>query len=103
MRQSASEIKIFDMRMHDGSRNFADLPEIASFASMRLHTGSLEGAEETGFLTDEVTEMWLDFSYRGYRFSINNQHGNYWFFVEDTTCPEPLLFDVLEHFAKINQ
>jgi hypothetical protein len=39
----------------------------------------LAGAKETGFVTDQVTEVWLDFEFRGQKFSINNQHGNYWF------------------------
>jgi len=103
MRQLVSEIKIFDMRMNDGSRNFADLPEIASFAAMRNHVGSFEDAVETEFVTDEVIEMWLYFDYRGHRFSVNNQHGDYWFFVDDPTCPEPILVEVMHHFAKINQ
>ena len=98
-----SRTEIFDMRMNDGSRHFADVPEIVSFAAMRDHVRSLEGAEEIGFITDEVTEMWLDFHYREHRFSINNQHGDYWFFVDDPTCPEPILVDVCSHFAKINQ
>ena len=98
-----SEIKIFDARLHNGSRHFADLPYLASFASMRKHVRTLNGAVETAFVTDQVTEMWLDFSYSGHRFTVNNQYGEYWFFVDDPTCPEPILVEVVQHFAKINQ
>ena len=98
-----TEIEIFDVRMNDGSRHFADLPEIVSFDAMRDHARNLEGANETGFITDEVTEMWLDFTFCGHRFSINNQFGDYWFFVENPECPEPILVEVVQHFAKINQ
>src|SRR5689334_1566748 len=92
--------EIFDVRMNDGSRHFAAIPEVVSFDVMRNQARSLEGAVETGFVTDEVTEMWLDFKYCGNRFSINNQLGDYWFFVEDSKCPEPILVDVLQHFAR---
>ena len=88
--------------MNDGSRNFADLPEIASFDKMRELLVTFGGAVETDFVTDQVTEIWLDFEYRGHQFSINNQMGNYWFFVKDPECPEQILTAVVEHFATIN-
>ena len=98
----ASNEMLFDIRMNDGSRNFADLPEEASFGSMRNHLTILDGAAEMGFVTDDVTEMWLDFRYRDHSFSVNNQMGDYWFFVEDPLCPEAVLRSVVEHFAIIN-
>ncbi len=92
--------KLFDFRMHDGSRNFADLPEIIFFDKLREITKHLEGATETGFLTDWVTEVWLDFEFRGQKFSINNQNGDYWFFVENPNCTDDILLEVIEHFQK---
>lgn len=90
--------KLFDFRMHDGSRNFADLPEVIFFDKLREIAKLLEGAAETAFVTDWVTEVWLDFDFRGYKFSINNQNGDYWFFVENPECPDKILLEVVEHF-----
>lgn len=90
--------KLFDVNFGDGSRNFADLPETFFFDRLREIAGTLEGAVETGFLTDWVTEVWLDFVYRGHNFSINNQNGEYWFFVDDPECPDEILTEVIEHF-----
>ena len=59
------------------------------------HIDKLDGAEVTDFITDNVTEAWIDCSYRGHCFSVNNQFGAYWFFVNDPTCPDKILEDIL--------
>ena len=89
--------EIYDMRMRDGSRHFASLPETASWHALRAHVERLEGVSDTGLITDEVTEAWVDFRYRGHAFSVNNQSGDYWFFVEDPACPGEVLEAVLSH------
>ena len=94
--------RLFDFRMRDGSRNFADLPEIVFFDTLRTHARKLAGVSETGFLTDWVTEVWLDLEFRGHRFSINNQLGNYWLFVEDPRCPDDILIELVSHFEIVN-
>jgi hypothetical protein len=45
-------------------------------------------------------ETWLDFRYRAHAFSINNQFGDWWFFVKDRNCPEALLENVAQHFVQ---
>ena len=98
--------RLIDMRMHDGSRHFAGLPEIYDVASpqwyaLRDHVAQLAGASLRGFVTDDVTEAWIDFEFRGRKFSINNQHGEWWFFVDDPSCPDPVLHEVLDHFERL--
>ncbi|HKQ14796.1 MAG TPA: hypothetical protein VJT80_15285 [Steroidobacteraceae bacterium] len=61
----------------------------------------LPGAELTEFLTDGVTEVWIDFRYEGHSFSINDAPGDYWFFVEDPTCADTILRAVANHFAQL--
>lgn len=87
--------------MHDGSRHFGDLPERASWYQMRDHIAKLSGAQPTGFITDHITEAWIDFSFSGHEFSINSQFNEYWFFVKDPDCPENLLQQVLNHFRQL--
>ena len=89
--------------MRDGSRQFAALPETydagePEWERLRDWVGGLSGARLTGFVTDQVTEAWLDFEYCGQKFSINNQNGEWWFFVSDPSCPEDILGRVVDHF-----
>ena len=84
--------------MNDGSRHFGVLPQTMSWYEVREHTRALPGTILTGFVTDHVTEAWIDFKYCGHNFSINDQFGEYWFFVEDPGCSEDVLKSVLAHF-----
>lgn len=88
---------LLDPRMNDGSRHFFSLPESYPWESFRDHMAKLPGLAVTDFLTDRVTEVWIDFSYEGHAFSINNQHGEYWFFVADPKCADATLRKILEH------
>lgn len=87
--------------MHDGSRQFAEIPEdLELWDELRDHFKALEGATIAGYLTDNVTEVWIDFDYRGHRFAINNQFGEYWFFVADPSCDDEILEAVVSHARK---
>jgi hypothetical protein len=87
--------------MHDGSRHFGDLPQTALWYDVHDRVAGLPGAALTGFVTDDVTEAWINFSYQGHAFSINDQFGDYWFFVNQPDCPDDILSDVLDHFAEL--
>ena len=92
---------LINLLMHDGSRHFGDLPQTVLWYDVRDHVARLPGAVLTGFVTDDVTEAWIDFTYRDQAFSINDQSGEYWFFVSDPACPVDLLSNVLSHFATL--
>ena len=94
-------MNLLNIRMHDGSRHFAGLPIRASWQELRAHLAQLPGAAETAFITDLVTESWLDFTYRGQHFSVNDQFGEFWFFVTDPACDDSLLHSVVNHFAAL--
>lgn len=97
-----SDERLFDLRMADGSRHFASFREcdgVVDAPRLRAAIGSLSGAIETGFVTDEVTEAWLDFTYAGHTFGLNNQAGEWWCFVDDPAAPEVALCAVAAHFA----
>ena len=89
---------LLEIKMTDGSRHFVDLPEVVFFDDFYDHAEELDGVEITEFITDGVLEMWLDFEFRGHKFSVNNQFGDYWFFVENPACPDDILFEVIAHF-----
>jgi hypothetical protein len=84
-----------------GSRHFLDLPETVEWSDLRDHIARLPGAVVTGYLTDHVTEVWIDFTYRNQSFTVNNQWGDYWFFVDQPDCPDAILAEVAEHCASI--
>lgn len=91
-------MRLFDLRMADGSRHFGSLPERYDVDDPQwdqLHALLVTFAEITGFATDQVTEAWLDFRYRGHGFGLNNQAGDWWCFVTDPACPDDILADVL--------
>ena len=89
------------MIMNDGSRHFGELPQLISWYELRDHLRQMNGVLITQFLTDHVTEAWIDFSYRGHEFSVNDQLGAYWFFVRDPNCPDENLEAVLSHCAAV--
>ncbi|HEY6724184.1 MAG TPA: hypothetical protein VI197_09125 [Polyangiaceae bacterium] len=95
--------RLFDLRMADGSRHFGELPEThdpqePEWHRLGSHVSGLAGAALTGFVTDDVTEAWIAFTLAGQQFSLNNQQSQWWFFVNDPSCPDELLLLVLDHF-----
>jgi len=89
--------ELLNITTHDGSRHFADLPETAGWNKLRKHISRLDGAVVTNLLTDQITEVWIDFTFAGHSFSVNNQFGDYWFFVDNPQCPDDTLHTVLRH------
>lgn len=92
-------IKLFNIIMNDGSRHFGDMPQNVDWWEFRDHIAKMEGAVVTAFVTDGVTEAWIDFNYAGQAFGVNTQMGEYWFFVDDPSCPDAILERVLDYCA----
>lgn len=92
---------LFSKKVMDGSRHFVDLPEVVFFDEIADHVEELDGAEITEFIADGTVEMRLDFEFRGHKFSVNNQPGDYRFFVENPHCPDEVLLAVIEHFRRL--
>ena len=87
--------------MHDGSRHFASLPAVSSWYAVRDHANALVGAKVTNFLCDGITEAWIDLTYKGEAFSINDQHGEYWFFASNPACPDAVLAEIVAHWEAL--
>lgn len=94
-------MQLIHIIMNDGSRHFGNQPDSVSWYALRDHLTKLRGVVVTNFLTDEVTEVWIDFSYEAHSFTVNNQMGEYWFFVQDPQCPDEVLLAVLGHTGRI--
>ena len=90
-------VDLLNIIMNDGSRHFGELPQSILWHELRDHLRKLKGIVITQFLTDGVTEAWLDFTFQGSNFSVNDQFGAYWFFVSDPNCPDENLEAVLAH------
>lgn len=89
--------KLLNSITNDQSRHFADLPESVDWEVLRERLEKFPGAAITDYVSDGVTEMWLDFSYKNQRFSVNNQFGEYWFFSQNPVCPEETLIEIIEY------
>jgi len=91
-------MEIINDIMYDGSRNFLLIP-VGSTPSIRLlfRVFTLWGAFPTAYIPG-LGESWIDFRYKSHSFSINNQYGDFWFFVRDPLCPEETLIRVALHF-----
>ncbi|MBS0581564.1 MAG: hypothetical protein JSS42_00500 [Proteobacteria bacterium] len=94
-------IALLDIRASDGSRQFAALPATKDWYAVRDHVTSLPGAELTGFICDNVTECWIDFSFLGEAFTINDQFGEYWFFVSKAESNPETLQIVANHWETL--
>jgi hypothetical protein len=92
---------LLNHRMTDGSREFADLPYSRSWDDVRVHASTLPAVRLTGFITDGIFEAWIDFSYAGHSFSINNQFAEYWLVVINPACPREVLVTVKQHFERL--
>ncbi|MDO4879520.1 MAG: hypothetical protein Q3966_09575 [Neisseria sp.] len=77
--------------MADGSRLFLQLPQTCP--PLRLLWRIVRaGGLPTAFVPDWVTgETWMDFRYKGQKFSVHNPYGEYWFFAGNPACPEAVL------------
>ncbi len=91
---------LIDLRMYDGSRQFLSLPASKSIFWVRCWLLLLPRARLTTYISS-LSESWLDFSCQHHEFTINNQFGEFWFFVADPNCPEAVLTRVAEHFARL--
>jgi len=92
-------VNLLDDRMADGSRNFLLLP-VGKTPPIRLlfRVLTLWGAYPTAYVPSQA-ESWIDFKYGNHHFSINNQFGDFWFFVRDPDCPNDILRVVSKHFG----
>ena len=82
----------------DGSRQFLALPSDCTHQQLRVRAEALPGLVVTQFLSG-IADLLLDFAFCGHHFSIDEQFGEFWFFVTDPACPDPILLFVAEHFA----
>jgi hypothetical protein len=92
-------VQLLNNRMKDGSRNFILLPQTVPPLRLIPRIVTLWGAFPTAYVPS-LAESWIDFRYRRQNFSINNQFGDFWFFVEDASCPTDILERVANHFSK---
>lgn len=95
------KIELINFLTPGGSLNFMDVPgEIIGGDDLYEYLGTLDGVEMKG-ATADFTEVWMDFSFRGYDFAINTQLGDYWFFAENPDCPQEILLEIAAHCQKL--
>jgi hypothetical protein len=90
-------MQLIDRRTDDGSRHFAVLPKTCTWQALCEHLLLLQGAEIANFVAAGVAEAWIDFTYQGHRFWVNEQGGKFSFLVRDPQCPDLILYQVASH------
>ena len=93
--------KLLENKLKSGARHFVDMPEVVFFDEVADHVEELEGAEITEFIADGTVEMWLEFEFDGYEFFVNNRLGDYRFYVQDTSCADEILLEIIDHFRRL--
>jgi len=48
-----------------------------------------------------IDGSWIDFDYAGQTFTVNDQFGEYWFFVRDPNCSDEVLMTVATHCEQL--
>jgi hypothetical protein len=89
-------VKLLDLPTHDGGRQFAALPQMTDPVTLRDHFAKLPGVK-VGLFLDSVSESWIEFELEGHEFSVNDQFGEFWFFVKNPDAPDQLLERVTSH------
>lgn len=89
---------LLNLTMHDASRLFAALPAARPPHVLRDHLAALAESGAVG-MVGNAFDAWIDFTHRGYAFSVNTVIDEYWFFVGDAACPEVILEEVVRHAA----
>jgi len=90
--------KIFDLRMKDGSRQFADVPERVLPSQLKKILAKLPGVDIVSFVASVAEiEAWIEFRFQGFDFAVNNQNLEYWLFVRQPECPDEILQEVARH------
>ena len=87
---------LLDLPTFDGGRQFTALPQTTDPMTLRKHIARLPGVT-MGALVYSVSESWIDFTLEGHSFSVNDQYGEYWFFVANPAAPDELLERVVSH------
>src|ERR1700757_690128 len=64
------------------NNSFYRFPQTRFWHELRDHLLALPGLAVTDFTDASVVGSWLDFTFRGYRFTINAESGEFVFFVE---------------------
>jgi hypothetical protein len=82
------------------SRSFAEFVVNQSWHDLGTHIRRLGGADYLGFHSFSG-DACLQFSYHGHEFSIQESGRLFVFKVEDSNCPDRILFEVQSHFAAI--
>ena len=87
--------------MADGSVLFAELSGNISWAELRDHLERIDQLLIMKFVTDGITEAWLDFYYHGQHCTVHCPLDDYLVFAQDGNCPAFMLMELIEHFRML--
>ncbi len=94
-------MRLFDVRTTDGSRQFARLPKAAPWGVLRQHLARLPGVQIAGLVVERAPAPWMDFTYRGYRFTLRDAGPELWLSVADPQCSDLILYALAAHCEQL--
>jgi len=82
--------------MHDGSRMFAALPGTLSLRALARHLAQIPGIviNDAAFT---ASDDWMKLELAGWRFAVNGQFGDFWFFALDPATPDDVMHAIVKH------
>lgn len=81
-------------------RTFAEFNVTRSWHDIAVQVRRLDGAIHIGFTSDR-RDASLRFTFRGQDFRIRAEIQRFMLVVEDSNCPERILWEVQSHFAAL--
>jgi hypothetical protein len=94
-------MQLIDRRTEDGSRHFASLPKTCQWQALCEHILLLPGVQIANFVLAGASQAWLDFTFRGHRFSVSDGDGQFCLSVHDPQCPDLNVYQVASHCGKL--
>ncbi|TLD70560.1 hypothetical protein FEM03_12625 [Phragmitibacter flavus] len=94
-------VKLVDHRMPDGSRLFIEFPIRHPWSLIHSHLATLDELTITRFVTDDITEGWLDFTFLHHEFTVHDPLDSYLVFVKAPACDIFIQLEILEHLRNL--
>jgi hypothetical protein len=80
------------------NNGFCKFPQTRLGCEIRERLVELPGVAVTDAIDAPIAGSWIEFTFRGHSFTINEESEEFVFYVEDGDCPAAVLAEVAGHF-----
>jgi hypothetical protein len=93
---------LINIPMHDGSRMFAAIRATLSPGELARQLARIPGIVITDVIFT-ASDDWIRFDLGEWRFDVNGQFGEFWFFALDAATPDHVLHAIVQHAESVLQ